>query len=116
MGIHRLNPAGDQLEPSDLVPTEAFTTSDATELIHYDHLDENSGISSGVWKCAPCREEIDAYPVNEMMTVISGSVTITDDEGTPHTFSGGDTFFISKGTKCIWEITDTLHKFFMIAE
>ena len=50
-----------------------------------------------------------------MMTVISGSVTITGDDGESETFGAGDSFVIPKGTKCVWEITDTLRKFFMIS-
>ena len=70
----------------------------------------------GVWECAPCREVIDAYPVHEMMTVLSGSVTLTNpEEGTSDTFTAGDTFFVPKGTACVWEITETLRKFYMIA-
>ena len=51
-----------------------------------------------------------------MMTVLSGSVTLTDpDSGNSETFTAGDTFFIPKGTPCIWEITETLRKHYMIA-
>ena len=119
MGTHRLLAEGDPetgFEGCNLVATESFTTSDQTELIHYAHLDESSGISSGTWKCAPCREEFDAYPVDEMMTVLGGSVTITDPDGRAQTFRVGDTLFISKGTPLTWEITETMHKFFMISE
>jgi uncharacterized cupin superfamily protein len=48
------------------------------------------------------------------MTVISGSVTLSRD-GRSETFTAGDTFFVAKGTPCIWEITETLRKFYMIA-
>ena len=119
MGVIRLEPAGDPASgfvASDLVPDAAFTTRDKTELIHYSHLNEKPGVSSGVWKCAPCLEKFDSYPVDEMMVVISGSVTVTNSEGTAATFNTGDTFFIAKGTKCVWKITETLHKFFMITE
>jgi len=119
LNVIRLLPDGDPktgFQPSDLVPPELFTTTDKTELIHESYNNSETGISSGVWKCAPCREEIEAYPVDEMMTVISGSVTLTNADGSSDTFTAGDTFFIAKGTKCIWEITKTLHKFYMISE
>lgn len=119
MGVFKLEPEGDPetgFVKTDGVPESAFTTSDKTELIHYHHLDEKSGISSGAWKCAPSREEFESYSVDEMMTVISGSVTVTNADGISETFTAGDTFFIAKGTKCVWQITETLHKFFMISE
>ena len=102
------------LGPSDMVAAEAFTTDDHTETNHTFYATDNESTLSGVWECAPCREEIDAYPVHEMMTVISGSVTLTDAEGGSQTFTAGDTFFIAKGTPCVWEITETLRKFYMI--
>ena len=58
---------------------------------------------------------IDAYPCDEMMTVLAGSVTITDAEGEAHVFKAGDTFFIAKGAPCTWTITEHMKKFYMIA-
>ncbi|CUJ95598.1 hypothetical protein RUE5091_01561 [Ruegeria denitrificans] len=49
-----------------------------------------------------------------MMTVISGSVTLTHPDGGAETFTAGDTFFIKKGSKLIWEITEKLRKYYMI--
>lgn len=103
------------MAPSDMVAPEAFTSDDHTELNHTFFATADDSILSGVWECAPCREEIDAYPVHEMMTVISGSVTLTNAEGQAETFTAGDVFFIPKGTKCIWHVTETLRKFYMIA-
>ena len=119
MGIFRLRSSGDPKEglvPSDSVAPECFTTDDRTEVIHYAHLNEETGVSSGTWKCAPCREVFEAYPVDEMMTVLEGSVTLTDASGEEQTFVGGDTFFLAKGTPLTWEITETMLKYFMISE
>ncbi len=100
---------------SDMVSKEAFTSSDTTELIHEFHASADGELSSGVWECAPCKEEIPAYPCNEMMHVLAGSVTLTAPDGSSETFTPGDTFFIPKGAPCTWEITETLRKFYMIA-
>ena len=101
--------------PSDLVEASAFTTSDTTETIHaFCDAPGRNDLSVGVWECAPCREEIAAYPCDEMMQVLSGSVTLTDKDGNAQTFTTGDTFFIAKGTPCVWEITETLRKFYML--
>jgi uncharacterized cupin superfamily protein len=109
------NPAAG-MTPSDFTPPEAFTSGDTTEINHTSFATDDQSILVGVWECAPCREEIDAYPVHEMMTVLSGSVTLTDpDGGTSEIFTAGDTFFMPKGTRCIWEITETLRKYYMIA-
>ena len=119
MGIHRLLSEGDPVQgmaSSDMVAPESFTTADHTETIHYAHFNKETGVSSGTWKCAPCREVFEAYPVDEMMTVLDGSVTVTDADGSKQTFVQGETFFIAKGTPLTWEITETMLKFFMISE
>lgn len=115
----RLLPGGHPetgMEPSHMTAPENFTTEDRTELIHNFFASDDESLLCGVWICAPSKEEIEAYPVNEMMTVIEGSVTITNADGTADTFTPGDSFFIAKGTPCTWEITETLRKYYMIVE
>ena len=116
--FYRLLTDGDPvhgMQPSDMTPPEAFTTDDKSELDHKFYQTDDESILTGVWECAPCKEEIESYPVHEMMTVISGSVTLTDADGQAETFTSGDTFFIAKGTKCTWHITEKLRKFYMMA-
>ena len=115
----RLNVGGDPatgMVPSDMVDPDDFTTDDRTELISHHYTTDDQSIMTGVWECAPCKEEIDAYPVHEMMTVLDGSVTVTDADGQAQTYEAGDTFFIPKGTPCTWEITKKMRKFYMIAD
>lgn len=104
------------MQPSAFADSSAFTTANRTETNHTYFSNDDESVLAGVWECAPCKEVIESYPVNEMMTVLSGSVTLTDSEtGKSDTFSAGDTFFIPKGTSCIWEITKTLKKYYFIA-
>lgn len=109
-----VNPAAG-MQPSDFTPINTFTSSDTHEVNHYYFKTDDDSILTGVWESAPCREEIEAYPAHEMMTVLSGSVTLTDADGKSDTFTAGDTFFVAKGTKLIWEITETLRKFYLIS-
>lgn len=61
---------------------------------------------SQLWVTAgPLEHLIATCPVKEMMTMLSGSVTLIHQDGRQETFEAGDTFFIAKGTACIWEIT-----------
>lgn len=116
--FYRLLKDGDPesgMQPSDLVLPQDFTTDDKSETIHTFFKTDDESILSGVWECAPCKEEIESYPVHEMMTVISGSLTLTNEDGHSQTFTSGDTFFVAKGSKLTWEITEKLRKFFMIA-
>lgn len=112
--IFRLDPDPDGMTPSDFTEPEAFTTDDRSEFNRSTFTNEDDTVLCGVWECAPCREEIESYPVHEMMTVISGSVTLTHPDGRAETFTDGDTFFVAKGSRLIWEITRKLRKYYMI--
>jgi len=103
------------MQPSTFTPVDAFTTGDKTEVNHSYYAAKDDSVLAGVWECAPCREEFDAYPVHEMMTILAGSVSVTMAGKEAQTFTKGDTFFIEKGTPCVWEITETLRKYYMIA-
>ena len=113
----RLLPDGDPvtgMQTSDLTAAEAFTSDNHSELDHTFFATSDESVLSGVWECAPCIEKFESYPVHEMMTIISGSLTLTDANGRAEIFTAGDTFFIPKGAKCTWQITETLRKFYMI--
>jgi len=110
----RLDPNPEGMTPSDFTPPHTFTTEDKSEANLFKFKTDDDSILCGVWESAPCREEIEAYPVHEMMTVISGSVTLTHPNGRAETFVAGDTFFVAKGSKLIWEITETMRKYYLI--
>ena len=118
-GFCKLLPGGDPtvgMEPTNAVAPEAFTTEDKSERGYEFFTSDDKKTAAGVWECAPCIEEFDEYPENEMITVISGSVTLTNESGESETFTSGDTFFIAKGAKIRWEITEKLLKFYMVSD
>ncbi|MFK7938615.1 MAG: cupin domain-containing protein [Roseovarius sp.] len=104
-----------KMAPSDMTDASAFTSADQTELNHTHFNTDDESILTGTWECAPCIEDIPAYPVHEMMTIVSGKITLTHPDGTKEHLIAGDTFFIAKGAPVVWEITETLRKIYMIA-
>lgn len=112
----RIDPHPAGIGPSDMTAPEAFTTDDKTELNHTHFATPDEKLLTGTWECAPCREDIPAYPVHELMTIVSGAITLTHADGTAERLGAGDTFFIAKGTPVIWEITEKLRKIYMIVE
>lgn len=111
-----INPTHEGMTPSEFMGRNSFTTGDRNETNRFAFAAEDESILSGVWECAPAREEYpDGYPVHELMHVISGSVTLTHPDGRAETFTAGDTFFIPKGSPCTWENTETMRKIYMIA-
>lgn len=117
--VYRFLPEGDPedgLVPASGVPVSAFTTEDRTELRHEIYENADGSITTGVWQCAPMSIDIASYSTTEIMTVLSGSVTVTDADGKAETFTAGDTFLIPKGAKVTLEITETLRKYYMKAK
>lgn len=104
-----------EMETSEMTAKACFTGNDKTELIHTHFANEDESILTGTWECAPCVEDIPAYPVHELMTIVSGRITLTHPDGAKEHMKAGDTFFIAKGAPVVWEITETLRKIYMIA-
>lgn len=104
------------MEPSHLTNADSFTTPNPHETIHTFFTNGDGKVTAGVWECTPCREEIKRYGVDEFMTVLSGSVTVTDADGNAETYTAGDSFVIGADFSGTWEITETIRKFWMIYE
>jgi uncharacterized cupin superfamily protein len=106
------NFAGEK-KASRLVPKASFTTEETDETAMSFYEAEDGSVATGVWECPPCKFEVESYPVNEMMTIVSGALTITNAEGVKETFGRGEVVFAVKGSKMTWQITERLIKYYM---
>ena len=106
------DPVGES-SPSHLMPKSTFTTAGTEETTQRFYASEDGAVAAGVWECDPCRMEIESYPVNEQMTIISGRLLITNADGVEESFGPGEVVFVSKGSKLTWHITERLRKYFM---
>ena len=102
--------------PSHLTNPENFLVDDPSETIHTPFTNVDGNVTAGVWECSPCKEEIARYGVDELCTVLCGSVTVTPKGGEAQTFGPGDSFVMPRDFKGTWHITETLKKFWMIVE
>ena len=102
--------------PSKLIPAASFTTdhSDETTASFFDAGD--GSVNAGIWECPPCKMHIPSYPVNEMMTIIAGALTVTNADGNEESFGPGEVLFVSKGSEMTWHITEHLRKYYMTAD
>ena len=64
----------------------------------------------GVWESGAGKSIIDNFPFTEYVLMISGSVIITEEDGTSRTFVTGDTFVIPKGWNGIWDVQKRMKK------
>lgn len=68
---------------------------------------------AGVWEGTPGKFEY-TYPGDEICTLLSGKLRVTDQSGKVHNYKAGDTFFTRKGEFAVWEILETVRKVFFI--
>ena len=103
----------EEKKPSRLIPKTCFTTDDNDETTQSFYEAEDGSVATGIWECPPCKVDIDNYPVNEMMTIISGALIMTNAKGVEETFGPGEVVFVPKGSKLTWQITERLQKYYM---
>lgn len=70
----------------------------------------------GMWDSGPLDSEMRPFPWHEFVQMLEGEVTITEEDGSEHTFKAGDCFFTPKGTVCSWKIDKYVKKFYAILE
>jgi len=95
-------------------PTEALLAKPGTylgEKITFE--DKHSGdvlVQIGVWEAGAGKTTLKNFPFTEYVLMISGSVIVTEEDGTSRSFVAGDTFVIPKGWSGIWDVQERMKK------
>ncbi len=114
----RLLPDGhekDGMAPTDFIDPANVIEGDPQEQGHNFFTNEDGNVNAGVWASGAFKESFN-YPVDEMMVILSGAVTITYDDGSAETFKAGDVVIYPGGTSGVWESTADFKKFYMVYE
>ncbi|MAQ84130.1 MAG: hypothetical protein CMH12_12960 [Maritimibacter sp.] len=100
-----------EIPPCDPTPADLLLsgTPEQTDLTLYKDAARNFG--AGVWTTTAYHRRSIAFPKFEVMHMLSGWIELTEDSGTVHRFETGDTFLISKDTRCDWN-TGGMEKIF----
>jgi uncharacterized cupin superfamily protein len=79
---------------------------------------ETSGgqFSAGVWRSAPYARSLITYGRHELMHVVAGRFTMTDDAGNSQTYAAGDTLLVPRGNRNAWTSTTAVTKIFCSIE
>jgi len=95
-------------------PTEALLAKPGTylgEKITFE--DKHSGdvlVQIGVWEAGAGKTNLKNFPFTEYVLMISGSVIVTEEDGTSRSFVAGDTFVIPKGWSGVWDVQERMKK------
>ena len=68
----------------------------------------------GVWSTTPYRRKLITFPRHELMHLLEGTVTISDDQSDEQTFASGDTILVEKGAEMGWSNSETVKKVYCI--
>jgi uncharacterized cupin superfamily protein len=85
--------------------------------LHNGHTCFSTGsdrLTAGVWDAPAHVERRNAYPVDEFMFLLEGSLDIENEDGTTQTFHAGEACFIPKGAVLQWQQSEYLRKFWVI--
>ena len=80
----------------------------------YGELMSQDGIDAGVWTCTVGAWNIENYPVDEVILMLSGKMSLTDSEGNSRELVKDDLFFIPKGWQGKWEVLEDMEKVYVI--
>jgi uncharacterized cupin superfamily protein len=69
-------------------------------------------LSAGYWSSLPGRIDLD-YDNDEICILLEGVIKLTDQSGESATYNRGDTFFIPRGFKGVWETVESAQKFYV---
>jgi uncharacterized cupin superfamily protein len=64
---------------------------------------QREGVTAGIFQATTGVVEV-TFPFTEHATILDGAVTITDADGTEHTYRPGDSYLIEQGAVVRWEV------------
>lgn len=76
--------------------------------------DGERGVHTGFWRCEPGVSEWNFTDLGEVIHVLKGRITVTEEGGEPVELGPGDVASFPTGWKGTWNITETLEKFYVM--
>lgn len=70
----------------------------------------------GMWETSAFESAMQPFSIHEVAQIISGEITILEEDGTEHVFGPGDVAFVPRGTVCSWRSKGTARKFYAIVD
>ena len=112
--VHGMSPWNDLLLVGDaagnMKPKERYFR------VFEEFINSPADVRAGVWQCTAYAEKVTDYPFNEIVFVVSGSMSILDQDGTEERFEPGDCFFLQKGFCGEWRQHETVKIFHMTVD
>jgi uncharacterized cupin superfamily protein len=101
------------LSPSNPPPPENLLSPTPTCRGNSDYVSANKEFACGTWDSTPYRRRQIPYRQVELMLLMEGKATFSDDRGSV-TFKKGDVFMFVRGEGCEWLSEEYVKKIFVI--
>ena len=101
-----------KLAPSTPPSAEILNSPIPVQQAHEYFKDATGQFAIGVWQTTGYHRKLINFPRHELMHLLEGTVTFTDDKGGTQSFKPGDTFFVPMGTPNSWKSEGTLRKIY----
>lgn len=113
MKFHTLHEARAlSLDPSSSIPADWVKDGKLAQKATLLHASDDERFTVKIWENSEALVlDIPAYPAHEFVTVLEGTVTLTDRDRKSATFSAGDSFTLPKGFSGIWSQRGKVRKY-----
>jgi hypothetical protein len=113
VGLPRLSDAATRTDLEQWGPLEEATGPDMSTSGITLWKNEETEAEAGIWECTPgpSRWKLET---NEFVHILAGSMTVTEDGGSPVNIEAGDTVMFPDGWNGTWHIHETVRKLYVI--
>jgi uncharacterized cupin superfamily protein len=102
------------LAPSTPPGADLLISGKPSQHAHEYFEDASGQWTVGIWDTTAYHRKLIDFSRHELMHLIEGAVTMTDDQGRAQTFKAGDTFFVPLGNRNSWKCDGYLKKIYCI--
>lgn len=78
------------------------------------HAPDDGALSVGVWSCTPGGWEVARRPDTELIRLLDGHATITDEDGTQRRVVAGTVVVLPKGWSGRWDVHETVRTLYVV--
>ena len=81
-----------------------------------ENFNSGSSVSTGIWAAEPGTLKVKSYPVDEVFTVISGKIEVTNEDGSAFQVNPGQSCLLRKGWSGLFRTVEKTRKCFVTVD
>ena len=81
-----------------------------------ENFDSEGSVSTGIWTAEPGTLKVKSYPVDEVFTVLSGKIEVTNEDGSVVHIAPGQSCLLRKGWSGLFRTVESTRKCFVTVD